>query len=114
MSQIIAPLIISVFMVYGGNMSPAVLIPKPLAWLRFISPVRYAFLALCQNEFRGLVFTGTGFSTGEQVLSAMDMTSLPIGICFIALIVMGVVLFAVSVFSFSYATRLHLNLRIKS
>ncbi|KAM0682264.1 hypothetical protein MDAP_002496 [Mitosporidium daphniae] len=112
-SQILAPLIISVFMIYGGNMSPAVLVSKPLAWLQYISPIRYAYTALCQNEFRGLKFSGVGYETGDSVLSVMDMDRYSIGISVLALICIGVLLFVVSLVWFTFSTRPRINLKIK-
>ena len=94
-------------------MSPAILVPKPLAWLQYISPIRYAYTALCQNEFRGLEFSGVGYATGDDVLNAMDMNRFSIGVCILALICIGVVLFIVSLIFFTTSTRPRLNLKIK-
>lgn len=94
-------------------MSPAVLVSKPLAWLQYISPIRYAYTALCQNEFRGLKFSGVGYETGDSVLSVMDMDRYSIGISVLALICIGVLLFVVSLVWFTFSTRPRINLKIK-
>jgi hypothetical protein len=61
------------------------LIPAALAWIQWLSPVRYAFGAAIVNEFTGLVFTCTGASTtgcvpnGQAEIERLGMTEDSVG-----------------------------------
>jgi hypothetical protein len=49
-------------------------VPKVLQWIQHISLIKYAFEALCINEFKGLTFVPEGpasITTGEQVLQRL-------------------------------------------
>jgi len=57
-------------------------IPDYIIWAKYLSPFKYGFSIVAQNEFNGLTFTCTAseakngtcpYTTGGQVLSALDM-----------------------------------------
>lgn len=52
-SQIIGPLIIVIFLIFGGNLANSNEITWILRWIQYISIIFYAYQALAQNEFTG-------------------------------------------------------------
>lgn len=52
-SQIIGPLIIVIFFIFGGNLANSNEITWILRWIQYISTVFYSYQALSQNEFNG-------------------------------------------------------------
>ena len=55
--QIIAPLIVVVFLIFGGQFVNLDNAPESLKWIQYISFISYSNKALAQNEFEGLTFT---------------------------------------------------------
>ncbi|KAJ1978287.1 hypothetical protein H4R34_003261 [Dimargaris verticillata] len=95
-AQIIAPLLITLFFLYAGNLVNTDDVTPVLSWLRFISPIKYCYQALAINEFSGLTFicahedTSTCFKTGEAVLNNYALDSLAIKTCAALLVAIGV------------------------
>lgn len=56
--QVIGPLIIVVFLLFGGNLANAASVTWILRWLQYISLVFYCYQGLISNELDGLVFDG--------------------------------------------------------
>ena len=54
--QIIAPLIIVVFLIFGGQFVNLENAPPSLKWIQYISFISFSNKALAQNEFNGLTF----------------------------------------------------------
>lgn len=52
-SEIIGPLVIVIFLIFGGNLANSNEITWILRWIQYISIVYYAYQALSQNEFTG-------------------------------------------------------------
>lgn len=52
-SQIIGPLIIVIFFIFGGNLANSNEITWILRWIQYISIIFYSYQALAQNEFTG-------------------------------------------------------------
>lgn len=76
----IAPAIMVIFIVFGGLY--VVNTPSYLSWVPNVSLIRWAYEALCINEFSGLKLTESSnadspviIKTGEEVLSTMGMGS---------------------------------------
>ena len=86
---IIAPMISLMLVVFAGNIINTSQIPDAFSWVPYISAAGWAYKALVQNEFRGLVFdcpsvpTAPCFRTGEMVLEFFGVTGPPIYQCFI-------------------------------
>ena len=90
-ANIVGPLILTVFLIYGGYIANITIIPIVLRWIIYISPIFFAYLSSFQNEFTGLQFVcynnepppnGSstcipGFATGEQVISFYGLESPP-------------------------------------
>ncbi len=71
--QIVAPLIITVFLLFGGGLINLDRIPAALNWLQWLSIIAYSNKALAQNEFRGVTLDCTGskiacFQNGDDIL----------------------------------------------
>ena len=89
-AQIVGPLIVTIFFVYGGNFANLSIVPAVLAWIQWLSLLRYAYMSFFQNEFDGLTFLCfnneppingqciPGFATGEQVIAFYDQDVLSI------------------------------------
>ena len=75
--QIIAPLVMLIMVMFGGQFVNVDSIPSWLQWMRFISIVRYSYSALTVNEFVGSRFhleSPVGcYPTGEEVLGAFAL-----------------------------------------
>lgn len=52
-SEIIGPLVIVIFLIFGGNLANSNTITWILRWIQYISIVFYSYQALAQNEFNG-------------------------------------------------------------
>jgi len=79
MAPQLAPACVIIFLMFSGYFLNEDSIPVYLEWLKYISFIRYAFQALCVNEFDGAYFTprtpttsacptGTDFSSGTVYL----------------------------------------------
>ncbi|KAJ1653518.1 hypothetical protein IWQ61_006374 [Dispira simplex] len=85
MSQIMAPLLIVIFLIFGGNLVNVDGMTPVLSWIRYISPINYIYNALAKNEMTGLVFTCDGgdqsgcLANGEDVLRRFSIDSFSIG-----------------------------------
>ena len=63
-ANILAPLFNVIMLLFGGNLLPS---PPPwFVWLRWISPITYAYAALSINEFSGAVYECDDSSGGMQ------------------------------------------------
>ena len=52
-SEIIGPLVIVIFLIFGGNLANSNTITWILRWIQYISIIFYTYQALAQNEFTG-------------------------------------------------------------
>jgi hypothetical protein len=117
LAQIVAPMLLITFLLYGGNIGPSTSIPVALSWIQYISPIKYAYMALFQNEFSGLTFTAASpaeahFTTGEQVIALYQMDTFPIYLCLILLLLLGVLFQVLGLLALRRTTRPKLNLSI--
>jgi ABC-type multidrug transport system permease subunit len=86
----IAPIFMLPLMILGGFMTNSGTVPAWFGWLQYISPVRYGFEALQQNEFSGrpnLEFNILGFLS----------FSLGYGLCMIFMLILCTILMFISV-----------------
>ncbi|KAJ1906086.1 hypothetical protein LPJ81_001540 [Coemansia sp. IMI 209127] len=74
---VIAPALLTIQLLFGGLFANPHTITPVLRWIRWVNPVQYAFSALAQNEFRGLVFECQAgencYSTGHDVIEAYSV-----------------------------------------
>lgn len=92
----ISPLIIVIFMLFGGLFLNSSDVPDVLIWLKWLSYINYAYRSFSQNEFTGLKFKscdlsegGRCYKTGEEVLDFLDLKSPSIEACVGILLSMG-------------------------
>ncbi|KAJ3088847.1 ATP-binding cassette sub- G member 2, partial [Phlyctochytrium bullatum] len=57
LGQILGPLFITVFLIFGGSFLNLDSAPQVFRWIQWISIISYSNKALAQNEFTGLTFT---------------------------------------------------------
>ena len=71
------PAIMVIFIVFGGYYVNPDNVPKALRWVPQASLIRWAFQALCINEFSGLTFDVEkkgDIATGEQALERLSFS----------------------------------------
>jgi ABC-type multidrug transport system ATPase subunit len=98
-AQAIAPVVLIVFLLFGGFYVNTANIPPYFIWLEWISFVKYGFNGLMRNEMEGLTFTcnpsspNACLSTGEDVLAlyGLDDPEISVGTSIIALAICIVV-----------------------
>ncbi|KAJ3412648.1 hypothetical protein HDV05_000398 [Chytridiales sp. JEL 0842] len=77
--QVIGPLVVVLFLIFGGQVLNLDSVPVVFRWIQWISIISYSNKALSQNEFPGLVFNcqpnGPCYKTGEQVLEVFAYTN---------------------------------------
>lgn len=76
--QIIGPLVVVLFLLFGGPVLSLRTTPWVLRWIMFISPIANSNKALSQNEFIGLDLqctdpTGVCYANGEQALFTFSL-----------------------------------------
>ncbi|UZJ56055.1 hypothetical protein CBS101457_005375 [Exobasidium rhododendri] len=81
-ANILAPMINVVSLLFGGNLLPS---PPPwFIWLRYISPITYAYSAFSTNEYIGETYSCDGdassqcYATGEAVLRQYNLQTFTI------------------------------------
>ncbi|KAJ2078248.1 hypothetical protein H4R24_004615 [Coemansia sp. RSA 988] len=79
----IAPVSMSCFMLFAGNLANADAITPVLRWIKYVCTIFYAYAGLMQNEFNGLEFTcnsdnASCYKTGEDVITAYGLGVVPI------------------------------------
>lgn len=112
--QTIAPLIILVMLVFGGQLINLKSVSSALSWLRWVSLIRYTYSAITQNEFSGLIFNCTGpgcYPTGQLVIKAFFLDECSIIVNVIITAVMGAVYLGCAYVAFELRTRPHLKLK---
>ncbi|KAJ2761721.1 hypothetical protein IWQ56_005196 [Coemansia nantahalensis] len=92
---IIAPVVLTIQLLFGGLFAVPSTITPVLRWIRWVNPVQYGFSILAQNEFRGQVYTCTPgrecYSTGEDVIAAYSVGRFTIWQNFLLLLMLGAV-----------------------
>ena len=74
MALVILPLILLPLMMFSGLFVNVGSLPVYFAWIKWISPMKYAYAALMKNEYEGLVFKNCKEAcSGELVLQQMSM-----------------------------------------
>lgn len=78
----LGPSLMTVFIVFGGYYVNSENTPTVFRWIPRISLIRWAFQALCINEFKGLKFEqqqSFDLQTGEQVLERLSFSRSSVG-----------------------------------
>lgn len=104
-AQIIAPLIIIVFMLFGGFFLNQGDVRPYFIWLKWISYINYSYRALTQNEFTDASIercapgaTGQCYADGNEVLRQLDVTTPSVGACIGIMIAMALFFRALAYF----------------
>lgn len=97
---VVLPLILLPLMMFSGLFVNVGDLPVYFAWIKWISPMKYAYHALMRNEYTGLVFANCNPSKeacqGELVLKQMSMADgLSVAENIVVLLAMYCVLMAV-------------------
>lgn len=76
--QIVAPLVIIIFFLFGGLLVNLENLPAFLRWIQWVSPITYCNKAFAQNEFNNLALScqpGSSFcySNGSDVIQAFSL-----------------------------------------
>ena len=84
--QILGPLIIIVFLLFGGQLVNLDTVSPVFRWIQWLSIITYSNKAYNQNEFIGLTFSCSGpstqcYTTGEQVLEAFGLLNPSLWYC---------------------------------
>ena len=95
-------MVILMLMILGGFYVKFSSMPAFIRWLSWGSQARYAFNLMVVNEFKGREFTCVPSTQmrygencpllGEDVIRALEMDDLTVGQCFLALVLMQVLL----------------------
>ena len=74
-SQIFAPLVLIIFLLFGGNFANNETITWAYRWIQYISLIYYSYSALITNEFTGKSFgTPAGVVPGSEILISKGIT----------------------------------------
>ncbi|KAJ3087492.1 ATP-binding cassette sub- G member 2 [Quaeritorhiza haematococci] len=85
--QIVGPLVIVLFLLFGGQLLNLDNVPQVFRWIQWISIIAYSNKALAQNELRGLPLRCTPgsaalcYDNGDQVLSSFGLESPSLWYC---------------------------------
>jgi ABC-type multidrug transport system permease subunit len=113
--QIIGPMIIVVFLIFGGQFVNADSTPIFLRWIRWVSLINYSYSALAQNELNNVQFDCGGVPTctadGKQVLAMFDLDDVPLWYCVLINALMGVAYLIIGYILFRWRSKPLLKLK---
>ena len=108
-SQIIGPLLIVIFFIFGGNLANSNEITWILRWIQYISMIFYSYQALCQNEFDGNFYGVQNDSNtlvpGSTYLELYGLDQVGIWGCFGAILGIGAVFWVAGYIGLRISTR---------
>ncbi|KAJ2776658.1 hypothetical protein GGI15_004782 [Coemansia interrupta] len=74
---VIAPFVLTIWLLFGGLFANPHTITPVLRWIRWVNPFQYAFSALVQNEFKSLEFVCKAgelcYNNGAEVIAAYSV-----------------------------------------
>jgi hypothetical protein len=104
--QVIGPMVLIVFLIFGGQIVNVNTTPVVFRWIRWVSPVYLSYSALTQNQFNQITFNctsapvGACISNATTVLQLYNLNDMPLWRCVlvngsmaVAFLVIGFVLF---------------------
>lgn len=106
------------FVIYGGILINPAVVPPVIRLLQYASIIRYAYMALAQNEFDNLQFTyepancganGT-YTNGTQVIEAYDLDTMSITASLLTLIGIGFVAYIIAYIGFRVVSKPKYNI----
>lgn len=114
--QIVGPLIIVVFLLFGGQLINLDSLPDALKWIQYISAIAYSNKALSQNEFTGLKFScpdprALCYRDGDQVLQVFKYNSIGLWPAVLVNVAIGVGFLIVGFVAFARTSKPVLKLK---
>ncbi|KAJ1964682.1 hypothetical protein IWQ62_002863 [Dispira parvispora] len=94
LAMIIMPVTILPLMIFGGLLVNTGTAPAYLAWIQWISPIKYAFSAFAINQFTG--YSSQGQDVGDSALEALDLGPFGILVNIIFLIGLFLILYGLA------------------
>ncbi|KAJ1730734.1 hypothetical protein LPJ61_002865 [Coemansia biformis] len=92
---IVAPVIVTIQLLFGGLFAVPSTIPAVLRWIRWVNPIQYGFSILAQNELRGQEFSCSPgrqcYATGDDVVLAYSIGRFTIWQNILLLLMLGAV-----------------------
>ncbi|KAI9208487.1 ABC-2 type transporter-domain-containing protein [Polychytrium aggregatum] len=98
-AQIIGPLTITIFLLFGGQLLNLDNVPVVFRWIQWISIISYSNKALNQNEFSGLTFNmcsanitnpgPTCFTSGDYIVQDHNLNNPDKWMCILANVIIG-------------------------
>ncbi|KAJ1882737.1 hypothetical protein H4R99_001147 [Coemansia sp. RSA 1722] len=100
-AHIITPVALATLMLFAGNMSNSRAVTPVLRWIKYVCIYYYAYSGFVQNEFNGLDFeceptAAICYHTGEDVVRTYGLDELPIWLCIVLNLALGVAFYAVA------------------
>jgi ABC-type multidrug transport system ATPase subunit len=114
--QIIAPLVMTVLLLFGGPLVSLDLVPVFFRWIPWISPMTQSTKALVQNEFVDAVMDCSNksllcYTSGQQVIDQMSLQSPTIWYCVGINVLVAMGCLVAGVIMFEYKSRPLLRLK---
>jgi ATP-binding cassette subfamily G (WHITE) protein 1 len=107
--QIVGPMIIVVFLIFGGQIVNVNTTPVVFRWIRWISLIYLSYSALSQNQFNQITFDcGKAMActpNGSNVLELFDLDDLWLWWCVLVNFSMAIVYFVIGYFLFDWRSR---------
>ncbi|KAI9104127.1 P-loop containing nucleoside triphosphate hydrolase protein [Phlyctochytrium arcticum] len=116
MAQVFGPLVVIIFVIFGGNFANQATITPVLRWIQWISIIRYAYGAYMQNEFNDLTFDCSGSTgalcvpQGRQIVDSFGLDTPSLGICILLLLCLAVAFQIGAMFMLRRTTRLRMKI----
>ncbi|TPX56692.1 hypothetical protein PhCBS80983_g04354 [Powellomyces hirtus] len=89
LAQATGPLLVVVFMLYGGQIINVGTLGWYFRWLHYLSPISYAYRALAQTELAELTLSclpnEACVTTGKAMLAVYDLDTISTGVCALVL-----------------------------
>ncbi|KAJ1813908.1 hypothetical protein LPJ56_005011, partial [Coemansia sp. RSA 2599] len=100
-AHIITPVALATLMLFAGNMSNSKAVTPVLRWIKYVCIYYYAYSGFVQNEFNGLEFeceptAAICYHTGEDVVRTYGLDELPIWLCVILNLALGVAFYSIA------------------
>lgn len=100
--QIVGPLAVVVFLIFGGALANTNQITWILRWIQYLSPIFYCYTALIQNELSGRQF---GELTGDEYLDLYSSNTVSIVWCMGAMLILFISFLTFGFLSIRVTTR---------
>lgn len=97
--QLLAVLLLDLFILFGGLRAPTLQITWVLRWTQFLSPIYYSFQGIVQNEIANYPGSPDGW---DAFLGPSNLAEIPVGWCAAGLAFLTLFFFTVSALAITY------------